>query len=215
LTLGRRPVSTDNDSSFTNLSRLEQKTIDFENIATTFPDEGANLPQVVFCTLGTTRANAGSAEAFKKIDQQYVLDSALHFLYCSSGGSNANSYFLYMKTKGETEKALAEIGFERVSIFQPAFLKVVEPRNQGNRYAEWVLDRFVPVIELFAEKSTTISVASVAQAMRLVGTSESVDVQGVSPKSVGVNPKSKTKVAYFNNHNIHDIVNQYNASSKL
>ncbi|KAG0299693.1 Protein fmp52, mitochondrial [Linnemannia gamsii] len=232
LTLGRRPVPTENDTTFTNLSRLDQKTIDFENLATTFPDEGANLPQVVFCTLGTTRAAAGSAEAFKKIDQQYVLDSArlihekapkdpvtglskVHFLYCSSGGANANSYFLYMKTKGETEKALAEIGFERVSIFQPSYLKVVEPRGSGNRKAEWVLDRFIPVMEFFSEKSTTISVASVAQAMRLVGTSESVDVQGVSPKSVGVNPKSRTKVAYFSNPNIHDIVNKYNASSKL
>ncbi|KAF8940073.1 Protein fmp52, mitochondrial [Haplosporangium gracile] len=232
LTLGRRPVPTENDSSFTNLSALEQKTIDFENIAATFPDEGSNLPQVVFCTLGTTRAAAGSAEAFKKIDQQYVVDSArqihdkapkdpatglskVHFLYCSSANANANSFFLYSKTKGETEKALAEIGFERVSIFHPAFLKTVEPRSSGTRSAEWVVDKFVPVLEFISEKSATISVASVALAMRLVGTSDSVDVQGVSPKSVGVNPKSRTKVAYFSNPNIHDIVNKYNASSKL
>ncbi|KAF9118181.1 Protein fmp52, mitochondrial [Mortierella sp. 14UC] len=227
LTLGRRPVPTENDSSFTNLSALDQKTVDFENIATTFPQ--TDLPQVVFCTLATTRAQAGSAEAFKKIDQQYVLDSArylhekapkdpvtglskVHFIYCSSGKADPNSYFLYTKTKGETEKALAEIGFERVSIFQPAFLKVVEPRP-GVRSAEWLVSKFVPVLEFVSERATTISVASVALAMRLAGTSETVDVQGVSPTSLGVNPKSKTKVAYFSNPNIHDIVNRYNASS--
>ncbi|KAF9323353.1 Protein fmp52, mitochondrial [Linnemannia elongata] len=217
LTLGRRPVPTENDSSFTNLSVLEQKTVDFEN--------------VVFCTLATTRGAAGSAEAFKKIDQQYVLDSArhihekapkdpatglskVHFLYCSSTGANPNSFFLYPKTKGETEKALAEIGFERVSIFQPAFLKTVEPRA-GIRAGEWIFGKIIPVLDLVAEKSASVSVASVALAMRLAGTSDSVDVQGVSPKSVGVNPKSKSKVAYFSNPNIHDIVNKYNAASKL
>ncbi|KAK3848103.1 MAG: hypothetical protein J3R72DRAFT_429869 [Linnemannia gamsii] len=228
LTLGRRPVPTENDSSFTNLAALEQQSVDFENIATTFPQ--TNLPQVVYCALGSTRAAAGSAENFKKIDQQYVLESAryvhekapkdpatglskVHFVYCSSGGANPNSFFLYPKTKGETEKALAEIGFERVSIFQPSFLKVVEPRNPGARTAEWVVDKLVPVLEFISEKGATISVASVALAMRLAGTSETADVQGVSPKSLGVNPKSKTKVAYFSNPNIHDIVNKYNASS--
>ncbi|KAF9900972.1 Protein fmp52, mitochondrial [Linnemannia zychae] len=227
LTLGRRTVPTENDSSFTNLSALDQKTVDFENVATTFPQ--TDLPQVVYCTLSSTRAQAGSPEAFKKIDQQYVLDSAryihekapkdpvtglskVHFVYCSSGGANPNSFFLYPKTKGETEKALAEIGFERVSIFQPSFLKVVEPRTRLSS-GEWIVGKFVPVLEVLSERMTTISVASVALAMRLAGTSETADVQGVSPKSVGVNPKSKTKVSYFSNPNIHDIVNRYNASS--
>ncbi|KAG0273485.1 Protein fmp52, mitochondrial [Linnemannia exigua] len=227
LSLGRRPISTENDSSFTNLAALEQQSVDFENIETTFPQ--TNVPQVVFCALGTTRAAAGSAENFKKIDQQYVIDSAryvhekapkdpvtglskVHFVYCSSGGANPNSFFLYTKTKGETEKALAEIGFERVSIFQPSFLKTVEPRA-GVRSAEWVVGKLVPVLEFISEKNSTISVASVALAMRLAGTSETADVQGVSPKSLGVNPKSKTKVAYFSNPNIHDIVNKYNTSS--
>lgn len=54
----------------------------------------------VYCCLGTTRADAGSAEEFTKIDQEYVVQSAkvvaeenkptdgslspVHFLYCSS-----------------------------------------------------------------------------------------------------------------------------------
>ncbi|KAG0365236.1 hypothetical protein BC939DRAFT_460504 [Gamsiella multidivaricata] len=228
LTLGRRPVTT--DDSFTNTSVLDQKTVDFENIASTFPTD--DLPQVVYCSLATTRALAGSAAAFKKIDQQYVLDSAryihekapkdpetgkskVHFLYCSSANANANSFFLYTKTKGETEKALAEIGFERVSIFHPAYLKVVEPRESGSRYAEWVLDRAVPLLEFVSEKLTTVSVATVAQSMRLVGTSDSVEVEGIKPQKIEVNPVSKSMVTIYNNANIHDIVNNYAAASKL
>ena len=112
LTLGRRPV-TINDT-FTNVGVLEQKTVDFENIPATFPE--SDLPQVVFCTLGTTPAAAGSAAAFKKIDQQYVVDSAryiherapkdpvtglskVHFLYCSAVSSNVNSFSMYAKAR--------------------------------------------------------------------------------------------------------------------
>ncbi|ORZ10943.1 hypothetical protein BCR41DRAFT_357222, partial [Lobosporangium transversale] len=143
LTLGRRPVKTD-DGSFTNTEVIEQKVVDFENITETFPQ--SDLPQVVFCTLGTTRAAAGGAEGFKKIDQQYVLDSAryVHYLYCSSANASEKSFFLYPKTKGETENALAAIGFERVSIFQPGFLKPVEPRESGNRFAEMAVDLLMP-----------------------------------------------------------------------
>lgn len=54
----------------------------------------------VFCCLGTTRAAAGSAAGFRKIDHDYVVNSAkivaeenpgpsgelspVHYLYCSS-----------------------------------------------------------------------------------------------------------------------------------
>ncbi|KAF9925084.1 Protein fmp52, mitochondrial, partial [Modicella reniformis] len=225
LTLGRRTVTM--DDSFANTAVLEQKTVDFENISGSFPDSG--LPQIVFCTLATTRALAGTAEAFKKIDQQYVLDSAryihekapkdpetgrskIHFLYCSSSGASPNSFFLYPKTKGETEKALAEIGFERVSIFQPAFLKVVEPRASGSRMAESFVERLTPLLEFVSERSMTVSVATVAKVMRLVGTSDNIEVEGVKPNRVEANPVSKSTVAYYSNGDIHDI---FNGNAKL
>jgi oxidoreductase len=220
LTLGRRAVPI--DDTFTNTTILEQKTVSFDDVSGSFPD--SDLPQVVFCSLSTTRAQAGSAKNFKKIDQQYVLDSAryihekapkdpvtgkskVHFLYCSSGGARAGSFFLYFKTKGETEKALAEIGFERVSIFHPSYLKVVEPRDSTHRKAEVYMDMITPLLEFVSERWTTISVASVAKVMRLVGTSDSVEVEGVKPKRVEVNPISKTNVAWYSNGDIHDIFN--------
>ncbi|KAF9896902.1 hypothetical protein BX616_006532 [Lobosporangium transversale] len=226
LTLGRRPVKTD-DGSFTNTEVIEQKVVDFENITETFPQ--SDLPQVVFCTLGTTRAAAGGAEGFKKIDQQYVLDSAryvhekapkdpetgrskVHYLYCSSANASEKSFFLYPKTKGETENALAAIGFERVSIFQPGFLKPVEPRESGNRFAEMAVDLLMPVVDFVAEKKASVGVDKVAKSMRLVGTSDTVEVVGVTPSRVEVHPKSKTQVAFYSNADIHDIVNN---ASKL
>ncbi|KAG0324369.1 Oxidoreductase htatip2 [Dissophora globulifera] len=228
LTLGRRPVAI--NDTFTNISLLDQKSVDFENIPATFPE--TDIPQIVFCSLATTRAQTGwSAAAFKKIDQQYVLDSAryihekapkdpetgkskVHFLHCSSLGANADSLFLYPKTKGETENALAEIGFERLSIFHPAFLKVVEPREHGVGAAEWAVGKLVPVLDFLAPKSATVSVATVAKSMRIVGTSDNPQVEGVEPKSAKINPVSKTLVAYYSNANMHEIVQKHDASKQ-
>ncbi|KAF9329410.1 hypothetical protein BG006_007496 [Podila minutissima] len=179
--------------------------------------------QVVFCTLGINLTSAPSREAFKRIDQQYVLDSArhvcenapkdpqtgcskAHFLYCSAIGANPNFFFFGTRTKGETEQALTEVGFERMSILQPAILMVVEP-PESVTIVEWAATRLVPLVKLVAEKSTTVSMATVAKCMRLVGTSDSVGVARTAPKKVEIHPVSKTTVAYYSNAKIHDIVN--------
>ena len=110
----------------------------------------------IFCTLGTTIVEAGFAEDFVKINKEYVIKSAklikeqnpsvdLQFLYCSSAGANTKSSFLYMKTKGEIEKELVEIGFNQVSIFQPGFLRTNKIRDRAG-YVEW---GFFNLISLF------------------------------------------------------------------
>lgn len=74
--------------------KLEQKVIDFEKIQEAGLKQGkwdvvfityvylfifgwqeefvANVPTSLLCSLGTTKANAGSAEAFEKIDRESV-----------------------------------------------------------------------------------------------------------------------------------------------
>jgi oxidoreductase len=105
------------------------------------------LYSTVFCTLGTTRAKAGTTEDFVKINKEYVINAAklivqqnpstdLQFFYCSSAGANANSSFLYLKTKGEIEKEITEIGFKKVCIFQPGFLKIDKIRDRAG-FVEW------------------------------------------------------------------------------
>ncbi|KAG0077547.1 Protein fmp52, mitochondrial [Linnemannia elongata] len=187
LTLGRRTLAT--DDSFTNTTVLEQKVVNFDQIEDSFPSD---LPPVVFCALGTNLTSAPSKEAWKKIDQQYVVDSAryvhekapkdpksgrskVHFVYCSALGADPNSHFFGTRTKGETEQALAGIGFERY---------------------------------------TTVSVATVAKCMLLVGTSDGVEVAGIAPKRVESHPVSKTTVAYYSNANMHDIMNNVSKLQK-
>lgn len=84
---------------------------------------------LVFIALGTTRKNAGSAENFEKIDRHLVVDLAkkvaredAHVIYCSAAGANANSSFLYPRSKGLTEIELSKLGYKSTTVMRPGFL---------------------------------------------------------------------------------------------
>ena len=80
--------------------------------------------------IGTTRAKAGSARAFREIDYDYVLAIARHvrkagaksFALTSSMGASSRSPFLYSRTKGELEEAIVRLGFESLAIVRPGLL---------------------------------------------------------------------------------------------
>ena len=90
------------------------------------------LPDVddAFCCLGTTRRDAGSAAAFRRVDLDYVVAfagrakraGASRFMLVSSLGASPGSPFLYPRIKGECEAAISAIGFTAVVIVRPSFL---------------------------------------------------------------------------------------------
>lgn len=90
--------------------------------------------EVVFCCLGTTMKKAGSKEAFKKVDYEYVVNLARRAVDCgvktfvviSADGVSADSNFFYMKVKGEMEEAVKKMDFETLLIVRP-------PLIHGNR----------------------------------------------------------------------------------
>lgn len=83
-----------------------------------------------FCALGTTIKVAGSQEAFRKVDHDYIAAfaraakaaGARRFLLVSAMGADANSSIFYSRVKGETERAIRSIGFESLHIFRPGLL---------------------------------------------------------------------------------------------
>ncbi|KAG6844582.1 hypothetical protein H0H87_005731 [Tephrocybe sp. NHM501043] len=111
----------------TGIEKLVQRTIDFEKLEESGLKE--NKWDVVFIALGTTRKIAGSAEAFEKIDREYVVNAAREAKSGSpdqrlvySMGADASSSFLYPRSKGLTENALAALGYNDTIIFRPGFL---------------------------------------------------------------------------------------------
>ncbi len=107
--------------------RLEQRTIDYERIGrmSAFP-----RAEDVFCCLGTTIRKAGSPEAFRKVDVEYVVRlaevsvraGASQFLLVSSVGADPRSSNFYLRCKGEAEESVRALPFRGIQIFRPSFL---------------------------------------------------------------------------------------------
>lgn len=94
------------------------------------------LADDVFCCLGTTMAKAGSKDAFRKVDYDYVValakftkeNNASRFLMVSALGADKNSNIFYNKVKGEAEEAVASIDFKEIHIVRPSLL--MGPRQE-------------------------------------------------------------------------------------
>lgn len=84
----------------------------------------------VICALGTTIRQAGSRDAFRRVDHDYPLliarlafdHGATHFLLVSALGADAQSRVFYNRIKGELEAAILTIGFRSVTIARPSLL---------------------------------------------------------------------------------------------
>ena len=107
--------------------KLEVRQVDFDRIG----EQARGLEvQDVYCALGTTIKKAGSPEAFRKVDFEYVHElakavrpSAEQFLLVSALGASAKSSVFYNRTKGEVEAAVAALSFRGTHVFRPSFLE--------------------------------------------------------------------------------------------
>ncbi len=83
-----------------------------------------------FCALGTTIKVAGSQAAFRKVDHDYVVAfaraakaaGAQRFMLVTAIGASSASKIFYSRVKGETEEAVAAVGFDTLHIFRPGLL---------------------------------------------------------------------------------------------
>ncbi len=107
-------------------SKLEERLVDFDQLTS----EDVAGADDVFCCLGTTIKQAGSKEAFQKVDLIYPVEvgklalkaGAKQYLLVSSIGANADSSIFYSKTKGEVEAQIATLGYPSYTIFRPSML---------------------------------------------------------------------------------------------
>lgn len=108
------------------------------------------LPQLngpidtAFCCLGTTLKQAGSQEAFRRVDHDLVLAfaerarelGARHLLVVSALGADAKSALFYNRVKGEMEEALKDQAWPQLTLVRPSLL--LGPRSDfrlGERLA--------------------------------------------------------------------------------
>jgi len=107
--------------------RLFNPIIDFEDLPRDAPWWAVDA---AISTLGTTLKQAGSQDAFRRIDLGYTLDVArlVHergtqrFALNSALGANAGSSSFYLRTKGEIERDIAALAFASLTVVRPGLL---------------------------------------------------------------------------------------------
>ena len=195
---GRRVTPAETISSYAGREKLEQRTMDFERLGESGMREGRW--DVVYIVMGTTRAKAGSAEAFTKIDREYVVNAAKEaktddpaheqrLVYLSSTGASASSPFLYPKSKGLTELELAALGYKETIVFRPAFLKGAE--RPEHRLAESIFGHITGLLSTVSsslEIPIQLCAKSICNAGRL-------GIAGLPPSAQAV--KSGKEGAWF------------------
>jgi uncharacterized protein YbjT (DUF2867 family) len=130
------------------------------------------------CALGTTRAQAGSAAAFRAIDHDYALaiatlvrrGGATRFALTSSVGADARSRLLYPRTKGELEDAIRRLDFRSLTILRPGFLggdrSEVRPME---RIVSTILRIAAPILPASARISPASTVAALLVEAAIAG----------------------------------------------
>lgn len=118
----------------------------------------------VFCALGTTIGQAGSQEAFRRVDFTYVVEigrmareaGASTFVLVSALGANSDSMFFYNRVKGDVEAAVSEIGFESTIIVRPSLIS-------GNRGEPRIGERLaMPVLKLLPRRYRPVAADDIA-----------------------------------------------------
>ena len=125
--------------------KVVNRVVDFDRLEEHASSFNADI---LFSCLGTTRSQAGSIEAQRRVDLDYQFEAAQlaasqgvgHYLLVSSSGANAQSKRPYLNMKGMLEQRVKSLAFGRITIFQPSLLSGhrtdVRP---GEKLAGWVL----------------------------------------------------------------------------
>jgi uncharacterized protein YbjT (DUF2867 family) len=131
---------------------------------------------IFVCCLGTTIKQAGSQEAFRKVDYEYVINfariaekvGAKKFLVVSAIGADANSSIFYNKTKGEMERDLKKLNIPQIEIFQPS---LILGAREKVRPAEDLFQKISPVMNKLLigpmKKYRGIKATDIAKAMTI------------------------------------------------
>ena len=152
-------------------AKLKEIIVNFDQLENYKNDIKAD---VVFCCLGTTIKQAGSQEAFKKVDYEYPLmvaeiakqNGASAFLLISALGAAKSSIIFYNRVKGEVEEAIGKLNFDAFHILQPSL--IIGERKEA-RMGEGIAQKLSPLYDTLMfgpfNKYKSIKAEQIAKAM--------------------------------------------------
>lgn len=128
-----------------------------------------------YCALGTTIKVAGSQDAFRKVDHDYIVAfaraakaaGAKRFMLVSAIGADPDSSIFYSRVKGETERDVGAVGFEALHIFRPGILLGERAERRPLEQIGMELSPFINALMLGPARAyRAIAAETVARAMR-------------------------------------------------
>jgi uncharacterized protein YbjT (DUF2867 family) len=137
----------------------------------------AGLPRAddVYVALGTTIKVAGSEQAFRRVDYDYVLGvaraarsaGAERLGVVSALGADPASRVFYNRVKGEMERDILSLGYASIVIAQPSLLLGDrEPLGQAARAGEaWAKRLLAPISKLIPAQVRPVQAADVARSL--------------------------------------------------
>lgn len=149
--------------------KLEEHVIDFDD-----PESWQNsvVGDELFSSLGTTLKTAGSQKAQYKVDYTYqyqVAEAAAKngvktYVLISSTGADPTSRIFYSRMKGELDRDVQKLSFERIRIIQPGIL---DGDRDESRLGETIGKAVMQVLQYIPplKKHRPIHGKTVAQAM--------------------------------------------------
>jgi uncharacterized protein YbjT (DUF2867 family) len=158
-------------------SKLRPLITDFDTIETAIAGLGETVDDA-FSALGTTIETAGSRAAFRRVDFGYVVafaraaraTGARHLMLVSAIGANVRSPLFYLRVKGETEEAVAALGYPALHIFRPGLLLGHRPQSRPREALGMALAPFLNPLMLGPAKAyrgipaDTVAAAMIAAA---------------------------------------------------
>ncbi|WP_026880171.1 NAD-dependent epimerase/dehydratase family protein [Hymenobacter norwichensis] len=176
IAVGRRPIPQVHP-------KLEQRVLAFDKL-----EEHAMrlIADDVYCCLGTTMRQAGSKEAFYRVDYLYVVtlaaltarNFAVQLLLVSAMGADPTARIYYNRVKGEAEQAVRELPFRTIHIFRPSLLLGErEEKRRGEQLGAVLLRVLNPVLVGPLRKYRAVSGVAVARAMLQAASKDSSGIQ--------------------------------------
>jgi uncharacterized protein YbjT (DUF2867 family) len=148
--------------------RLLNVVVDFDSLPEQAPWWTVDA---VICTLGTTQRAAGSNEKFAAVDRDLPVRiarraraaGATRFALNSSLGADAGSGNFYLRTKGEAEDAIRELGYPGYTIVRPS---LIDAERTESRSGERLALTFVrPLSSLIPRRWRAVTPEAIARAL--------------------------------------------------
>lgn len=180
--------------------KLVEKQVSFDRLKSEL-DASVLKDADVFCTLGTTMQQAGSKEAFRKVDHEYPLalakaalqHGAASYVIVTAMWASEQSRMFYTRVKGQLERDLLSLGLPRLVILRPSLLiGDREDESFGDRATALVFRLIDPLLIGPLARMKAIQCKGVAQAMVMMAHESGPAVEVLESEVISLKTSKKS-----------------------